>query len=259
MRKTKLLMNMHHSLLPYSGLPYSGLPYSACAQMCLMDSRVRWNDFDEASASLKRMMVVTFVAVLHFAAFAVWLLQPPNAPVPVREMEVMVALVAPADVQAENPPPQLPVRIVPIQQPRVETPVPTPLPVEPIVQQNNASIVLPSESVPVVAAALGAKPEGMAVPEAEPDYQAAYLNNRLTYPLSARRMGIQGRVVLNVEVLAEGVAGQISVLQSSGHEMLDRAALESVKSWRFVPARRAGQPFTKWFTVPIQFSLQDNK
>lgn len=220
--------------------------------MCLMDRRIRWNDFDETSASLKRMMVVTFVAVLHFAAFTAWLLQPPSAPVPVREMEVTVALAAPADVRAEKSS----ARIAPTPLPRVETPALTPLPVEPVVQHNKAPIVLPDEPALVVSAA-PVKPVEQTLVEVEPDYQAAYLNNRLTYPLSARRMGIQGRVVLNVEVLAEGVAGQISVLQSSGHEMLDRAALESVKNWRFVPARRAGQPFTKWFTVPIQFSLQD--
>ena len=96
------------------------------------------------------------------------------------------------------------------------------------------------------------------VAEIEPDYRAAYLNNRLGYPLAARRMGIQGRVVLNVEVLAEGVAGQINVQQSSGHEVLDQAALEAVKHWRFIAARRGGEPYTRWFTVPIQFSLQGN-
>ena len=216
---------------------------------------MRWNGFDEASASFKRMMVVAFVAALHFAAFTAWLLQPPSSVVPEREMEVTIALATPVAVQTENLPPLLPARSVPIQQPRVKTLEPTPLTVEPVVQQSNAPIVLTGEPAPVIIA----KPEENAIQEIAPDYQAAYLNNRLTYPLAARRMGIQGRVVLNVEVLAEGVAGQISVQQSSGHEMLDRAALESVKTWRFVPARRAGQSYTKWFTAPIQFSLQDNK
>jgi periplasmic protein TonB len=111
---------------------------------------------------------------------------------------------------------------------------------------------------PVVAASPPAAPNAAVVVEVEPDYKASYLNNRLIYPLAARRMGIQGRVVLEVEVLAEGVSGQINVAQSSGHAVLDKAALESVKTWCFIPARRAGQSYTKWFKVPVQFLLKDN-
>jgi protein TonB len=93
-----------------------------------------------------------------------------------------------------------------------------------------------------------------------PDYRANYLNNpRPAYPMAARRMGWEGRVVLNVEVLAEGACGGISVFQSSGHEVLDDAALRTVKGWRFVPASRAGHPVTQWFKVPIQFSLKENE
>jgi len=54
-----------------------------------------------------------------------------------------------------------------------------------------------------------------------PDYKAAYLNNpRPSYPMAARRMGWEGRVVLNVEVLATGYCGDANVFQSSGHDVL---------------------------------------
>ena len=203
----------------------------------------------------ERAMVVALVMVMHFAVFTTWLMQPAIAVVPEHEMEVAM-LAAPVVVQAEKQPIQPP-KILPIKQP-VETPDPAPVPVEVAEQPKveNTPVVIPPEPAPVVAAALVVKP---VEPVVEPDFKASYLNNRLTYPLVARRMGIQGRVVLNVEVLAEGVSGQISVAQSSGHEMLDRAALESVKTWRFVPARRGGMPFTKWFKVPIAFSLKDNE
>jgi protein TonB len=93
----------------------------------------------------------------------------------------------------------------------------------------------------------------------EPDYKAAYLNNTPpAYPLAARRMGLQGRVVLHVEVLAGGGCGQINIHQSSGYAMLDNAALETVKTWRFVPARQGGSSVDKWFMIPVQFSLKDN-
>jgi len=76
--------------------------------------------------------------------------------------------------------------------------------------------------------------------------------------MAARRMGMQGRVVLNVQVLAGGVCGQINIQKSSGYAMLDAAALNTVKTWRFSPATQAGQKIDKWFMIPIQFSLKDN-
>jgi len=93
----------------------------------------------------------------------------------------------------------------------------------------------------------------------EPDYQAAYLNNPSpVYPLVARRMGWQGKVVLNVEVLENGLPGQIMLQQSSGHDVLDNAALNSVRTWRFVPARHGGVPVARRFLVPIPFILQED-
>jgi len=150
-------------------------------------------------------------------------------------------------------PPSL--KITPIQPPDNETTEPTlvygPLPTEPAVQQSEAPAAVAAEPL--------AYPIEAAPQEIEPDYKAFYLNNHVTYPLAARRMGIQGRVVLNVEVLAAGMSGGINIHVSSGHKVLDRAALESVRNWRFVPASRAGQPFTKWFRIPIQFSLKGNE
>ena len=93
--------------------------------------------------------------------------------------------------------------------------------------------------------------------DTEPDYHAAYLNNPVpVYPMIARRMGWEGKVMLKVEVLASGLPGRISVHRSSGHEVLDQAALDAVRGWKFVAARHAGQPITRFFLVPIPFVLQ---
>lgn len=105
-----------------------------------------------------------------------------------------------------------------------------------------------------------ASPPSQAALDAEPDYHADYLNNpRPPYPMVARRMGYQGKVVLNVEVLAEGRAGQVLLQSSSGHQVLDNAAIQTVQGWRFTPARRFGQPVTRWFMVPVKFSLEGNE
>ena len=83
-------------------------------------------------------------------------------------------------------------------------------------------------------------------------------NKAPSYPHMARRMGLQGKVVLNVEVLANGSCGQINVAQSSGHSALDNNALSAVKTWHFVPATKDGKAINKWHQVPIIFSLKDN-
>lgn len=75
----------------------------------------------------------------------------------------------------------------------------------------------------------------------------------------ARRMGWQGKVVLNVEVLESGLPGQIKLHQSSGRDVLDNAAMQTVRNWRFVAARKNGQVITKWFLVPISFILKDTE
>jgi protein TonB len=76
------------------------------------------------------------------------------------------------------------------------------------------------------------------------------------YPYIARMRGEAGRVVLRVDVLASGAAGKVRVERSSGYDVLDQAALESVKRWRFLPARRNGRPVAATVRVPIRFALQ---
>ena len=101
------------------------------------------------------------------------------------------------------------------------------------------------------------QPTASGLPDHEPDYRAAYLNNpQPGYPLVARRMGWQGRVVLNIEVLADGFPGEVVVQQSSGREILDEAALRAVIGWRFIPARRSGYAVAQRYLVPIKFNLQ---
>ena len=75
------------------------------------------------------------------------------------------------------------------------------------------------------------------------------------YPYLARRNGIEGRVVLTIEVLPAGVSGAVRVKSSSGHPMLDEAALSAVKNWRFRPATQAGNPVSSSIEVPIRFRL----
>ena len=91
----------------------------------------------------------------------------------------------------------------------------------------------------------------------QPRFNADYLDNpKPPYPSVSRRMGEEGEVQLRVSVDAAGNAQQIEIQRSSGFPRLDQAALETVKRWRFVPARQGNQPVSSWVIVPIQFSLR---
>ena len=78
------------------------------------------------------------------------------------------------------------------------------------------------------------------------------------YPDSARRDGKEGRVLLRVLVDDEGRTKAIEVNTSSGHEMLDQAAIAALRKWRFVPARASGNPIETWVKVPIEFHLSND-
>ncbi len=69
------------------------------------------------------------------------------------------------------------------------------------------------------------------------------------------RQNIQGVVTLRVEVLPDGTGGQVLLHESSGSELLDDAAITTVRTWRFQPATENGKPVRQWVNVPITFRL----
>jgi len=96
--------------------------------------------------------------------------------------------------------------------------------------------------------------------DTDADYKAAYLNNpRPAYPLLAIRQGAQGQVLLLVEVLPDGRAGRIELEKFSGHAMLDAAAMNAVRAWRFTPARKDGLLTTQTVRIPIHFNLKEQR
>ena len=77
------------------------------------------------------------------------------------------------------------------------------------------------------------------------------------YPDLARRRGEQGRVLLRVDVSMDGRPLAVSVARSSGFGLLDSAAEDAVRTWRFVPATQDGRPVPATAEVPVQFRLED--
>lgn len=87
----------------------------------------------------------------------------------------------------------------------------------------------------------------------DPGYRSLF---KPVYPLSARRRGIEGTVVLRVEVLTSGEPGRVEVARSSGDDSLDDSARDAVRQLRFNPAQKGGKAIVGWANVPYQFKLE---
>jgi protein TonB len=55
-----------------------------------------------------------------------------------------------------------------------------------------------------------------------------------SYPAVAKRRNWQGSVKLRLRLGSDGSVDEVTVVDSSGHEPLDEAAIEGAKKWRFV-------------------------
>jgi len=95
-----------------------------------------------------------------------------------------------------------------------------------------------------------------AVGDSGPRVDASFKGNRLPeYPAMSRRLGEQGVVVLRVFITPEGRAADVQLVKSSGSARLDRSAMESIREWRFVPARQSGRPVGAWYEWRWEFRL----
>jgi protein TonB len=89
------------------------------------------------------------------------------------------------------------------------------------------------------------------------DYRSATLHNPPTfYPRAAVVGGLQGTVELRIQVLANGQPGDIQIYKSSGYDILDKSAVQQVRAWHFLPARRGDQAIISWVVVPINFRIK---
>lgn len=75
------------------------------------------------------------------------------------------------------------------------------------------------------------------------------------YPQSAIDRQQQGIVTLRVSLNAMGEVTDASVLESSGFQVLDAAAISAVKTWTAKPATRQGHPVPTTIRVPVRFRL----
>jgi protein TonB len=139
----------------------------------------------------------------------------------------------------------------------VEEPAPTPLPVPVAKPVMKPQPVQKAQPIPQPKQQM-ATPPGNQNAFVPPSSSAAYLHNpKPTYPAQAQRRNLEGVVVVAIEVSEAGEPLSTTIKQSSGFMVLDKAALQAVRVWRFAPATRGGRAVSAQVDVPIRFSLND--
>ncbi len=78
------------------------------------------------------------------------------------------------------------------------------------------------------------------------------------YPPQALRQGIDGTVVLLIDVGADGKPTQVVVDHSEPAGIFDAAAIAAAKLWTFDPELEHGKPVASQVKVPITFKSQGN-
>ena len=220
------------------------------------------NNMYGASARTDKIAGIGVALALHAAVIVMLLQYAPARTAIINAVPLMVSLITPPAPKPDVLPKPLPMKPAPQQKLRVAPPVPVL-----VAAADTPSTVTapppppptppaPIEAAPV-AAAPPAAPPAKPAPVVPPNFNANYLNNPApAYPAISRRQGHQGRVVMRVFVNAGGNADQVEIRTSSGHDLLDQAALNAVRRWRFVPARQGDQAVPAWVLVPITFTLE---
>ena len=75
------------------------------------------------------------------------------------------------------------------------------------------------------------------------------------YTEEGRRRSVEGDVVMEVVVRADGSIGTVRVLQGLGAG-LDQRAIDAVRQWRFSPAHRYGTPVDVLVEIAVEFRLR---
>ncbi|MDX1567652.1 MAG: energy transducer TonB [Longimicrobiales bacterium] len=78
----------------------------------------------------------------------------------------------------------------------------------------------------------------------------------IEYPLSLWDERVEGTTVLRVWVSETGSVDSTRIMESSGHEAFDSAAVRGGRRLRFEPATRNGEPIGIWAEVPVHFTME---
>lgn len=82
------------------------------------------------------------------------------------------------------------------------------------------------------------------------------IHESLRYPPAARRRALTGTVHMEIVIEPSGAVGQVSVLHSSAHPILDEAAVDAVRNLAPLPLPAGLGPRTLRVRLPVVFKLR---
>jgi protein TonB len=199
--------------------------------------------------------------------------------VPLLATDTLPALVDPLDsyIDVVPPPPPAPAPVASRTRTTTSTPSPEVAPVTPpdeivaeIVRQPAGDLSIGdvvSTADPDIGGVIGGTGPAVNTPQpppppppAKPVRLSAYEMPRKvhdvapSYPAIARAAGVDGTVIVEAVIAVDGSVRDARVLKSI--PLLDRAALDAVKQWRYAPTRLNGVAVPVIVTVTVRFRLQ---
>lgn len=78
------------------------------------------------------------------------------------------------------------------------------------------------------------------------------------YPEGAKAAGLTGTVKVKIQILANGLPGDVSISETSGHDILDAAVVAAVRKWKFIPAKdpESGASIMCYTNMPVTFRFK---
>ncbi|MFV2068812.1 MAG: energy transducer TonB [Pirellulales bacterium] len=76
------------------------------------------------------------------------------------------------------------------------------------------------------------------------------------YPAAAYRARIEGSLLLRLTISAAGEVKRVELVRSSGHSILDVAAVRAIRTWHASPARAGGRAVSSVELLPVRFRLR---
>ena len=198
--------------------------------------------------AISRIVGLGLVIVLHIAlvyALVASLARRPAEPLVVPIETKLIE--APKQEQPVPPPPRIfkppPPPFVPPPEIHIEAPPPPPRASTAITV---VTPVKPAEPAPPPRVPVTVTPHIDAAKSQEPEY-----------PPMSRRLGEQGSLILEVLVDTKGRVVDEKLVESSGHERLDQAALAGIKTnYHFTPGTVDGVPQQMWYRFKFTWKLR---
>lgn len=215
-----------------------------------------------------RLLAVAASLALHAGVFALAWPRPEAAPSPVPAVSLQVTLLAPPAPALATPRPPT-AGAAKTRQSRPGTEVAPPAPPTPDTRSEStdraaaetaADAVLATSPAVTTAAATAGEPAAATGPDSDGEVLAA-LKRAFTahfhYPPLARRQGWEGEVTLALRVETDGRLTGIHVVGSSGHRVLDNAAVTTLERARALPLPGGTLDNGLDMLLPVQYRLLD--